>query len=107
MPLLLSESDVKELLTMPDLIAAMETALAAFSCGNVVQPVRTVLDITGHDAFFALMPAYIGSAPALGAKLVTVYHSNLQRGLPSHLGTIILLDPETGGLEAILDGRYI
>ncbi|HUA85149.1 MAG TPA: ornithine cyclodeaminase family protein [Bryobacteraceae bacterium] len=107
MPFLLSESDVKELLTMPDLIAAMETALAAFSAGRVVQPVRSVLDLADRHAFFGLMPAYIASTPALGAKLVTVYHSNLERGLPSHLGTIVLLDPATGALEAILDGRYI
>jgi ornithine cyclodeaminase/alanine dehydrogenase-like protein (mu-crystallin family) len=53
------------------------------------------------------MPAYLASAPALGAKLVTVYHTNLERGLPSHLATIILMDPETGALSAILDGRYI
>jgi len=53
------------------------------------------------------MPAYIASIPALGAKLVTVYHSNLERGLPSHLGTIMMLDPETGALDAIVDGRYI
>lgn len=107
MPFLLSESDVKELLTMPDLIAAMETALAAFSAGRVVQPVRSVLDLADRHAFFGLMPAYIASTPALGAKLVTVYHSNLERGVPSHLGTIVLLDPATGALEAILDGRYI
>ncbi len=92
---------------MPDLIAAMEQALAVFSAGKVVQPVRTVLEIAEHHAFFALMPAYVASTPALGAKLVTVYHSNLARGLPSHLGTIILLDPATGALDAILDGRYI
>ncbi len=40
-------------------------------------------------------------------KLVTVYHSNLERELPSHLATILLFDPETGALSAILDGRYI
>lgn len=107
MPLLLSESDVKELVTMPDLIEAMETALAAFSARRVVQPVRTVLDLADRHAFFGLMPAYLSSTPALGAKLVTVYHSNLDRGLPSHLGTIVLLDPETGALQAIVDGRYI
>src|SRR5580700_6260856 len=107
MPLLLTERDVRELLSMPDLIAAMEGALEAFSAGGVVQPVRTVLDLADHHAFFGLMPAYMSSTPALGAKLVTVYHSNLDRGLPSHLATIVLLDPETGGLEAILDGRYI
>jgi len=107
MPLFLTEADVRDVLTMPDLIAAMEQALAVFSAGKVVQPVRTVLEIAEHHAFFALMPAYVASTPALGAKLVTVYHSNLARGLPSHLGTIILLDPATGALDAILDGRYI
>lgn len=107
MPLLLTESDVRELLAMPELIDCMESALRAFSSNQVVQPVRTVIDIADHHAFFALMPAYAASTPALGAKLVTVYHSNLEKGLPSHLGTIILLDPETGALDAILDGRYI
>ncbi len=92
---------------MPDLIAAMDRALAAFSSGTVVQPVRTVLDLADRHAFFGLMPAYVASAPALGAKLVSVYHSNLARGLPSHLATILLFDPETGALQAILDGRYI
>jgi ornithine cyclodeaminase len=36
-----------------------------------------------------------------------VYHTNEARGLPSHLATIVLHDPETGALLAILDGRYI
>jgi len=107
MPVLLTEADVRAVLTMPDLIAAMETALESFSSGAVVQPVRTVLDLADRHAFFGLMPAYLRSGPALGAKLVTVYHSNLERGLPSHLATIVLLDPETGGLSAIVDGRYI
>jgi alanine dehydrogenase len=111
MPLLLSEADVRSLLTMPDLIASMETALAAFSAGSVVQPVRTVLDLADRHAFFGVMPAYVPSTSdttsAMGAKLVTVYHSNLERGLPSHLATILLFDPETGALDAILDGRYI
>jgi ornithine cyclodeaminase len=39
--------------------------------------------------------------------LVTVFGSNAARGLPSHLASIVLLDPETGALQALLDGRYI
>jgi ornithine cyclodeaminase/alanine dehydrogenase-like protein (mu-crystallin family) len=107
MPLFLTESDVRALLTMPDLIEAMEIALAAFSAGTVVQPVRTVLEVGEHKSFFALMPSYVSSTPALGAKLVTLYESNTARGLPTHLATIVMLDPETGALEAIVDGRYI
>jgi ornithine cyclodeaminase len=53
------------------------------------------------------MPAYIEEPAAMGAKLVTVYHENTQKGLPSHLATIILLDPATGALLATIDGRFI
>ena len=107
MALLLTETDVRALLNMPDLIAAMEGALAAFSAGDVVQPVRTVLEVGRQKSFFALMPSYVPSAPALGAKLVTLYESNTARGLPTHLATIVMLDPDTGALAAIVDGRYI
>ena len=40
---LLTEDHVKSLLPMPELIAAMEAAVARFSAGEVLQPVRTVL----------------------------------------------------------------
>jgi ornithine cyclodeaminase len=53
------------------------------------------------------MPAAIDEPATAGAKLVTVYPRNHERGLPSHLATIILLDHATGGLVALLDGRYI
>jgi ornithine cyclodeaminase len=92
---------------MPDLIETMETALKAFSAGQAVQPVRTVLQVGPGTAFFGVMPAYQPAPAALGAKLVTVFHENHARGLPSHLATIILLDPETGALAAVMDGRYI
>ena len=107
MPLLLTEADVKSLLTMDHLIATMDSALADFSRGRVVQPVRTVLQVGPDKAFFGVMPAYLPSLPAMGTKMVTVYASNRERGMPSHLATITLLDPETGELLALLDGRFI
>ena len=104
---LLTEQQVASLLTMPDLIAAMESALAKFSAREVLQPVRSVLTVGPTRAYFGLMPAYLPSPASLGAKLVTVFGENHKRGLPSHLATILLLDPETGALQAIMDGRYI
>lgn len=107
MALLLTESDVRELLPIPDLISAMELALAAFSGGDVRQPVRTAIQVGADRAFFGLMPAYVERPAALGAKLVTVFEANAKKGLPTHLATILLLDPETGALLAVMDGRYI
>jgi ornithine cyclodeaminase len=118
---LLTEADVKSVLSMDDLIETMTSALSRFSTGQVVQPVRPMIPI-GDDSVFATMPAYVrgggasaansgGAGPAsgaaLGAKLVTVFGGNAARGLDSHLASIILLDPETGALLALLDGRYI
>jgi ornithine cyclodeaminase/alanine dehydrogenase-like protein (mu-crystallin family) len=109
---LLTEADVKAVLTMDDLIDTMASALKRFSTGRVVQPVRAVIPVGAADALFASMPAYVhaeekGNGAALGAKLVTVFGGNAARGLHTHLATIVLLDPETGALLALLDGRYI
>ena len=107
MPLLLSEGDVRAVLPMDDLIDAMEIALAQFSAGDAQQPLRTVMDVGPSHGLVGIMPAYVGSPETLGAKLVTVYQSNAAQGLPTHLATIVLLEPRTGALQAILDGRYI
>ena len=106
MTLCLSEADIHAVLPMPDLIRAMETALAAFSSGQVVQPVRPVVEM-GEAAFFAAMPGFVRHPAVLGAKLVAVISANQARGLPTHRASILLLDPETGALIALMDGRLI
>jgi alanine dehydrogenase len=105
--LLLSEADVRSVLAMPDLIEAMQPVLAEFSTGAAQQPLRTVLQVGEAKAFFGVMPGYVPARDAMGTKLVTVFESNAARGLPTHLATIVLLDPSTGALRAIVDGRYI
>lgn len=106
MPVLLTESDVRAVLSMDDLIQAMEKALERFSARAVRQPLRSIID-AGGLGFYGVMPAFLEDPPALGTKLVTVYHGNPARNLPSHLATIVLHDPDTGELQAVMDGRYI
>lgn len=115
--ILLRESDVRRVLPMADLIAAMEGALAQFSSGEAQQPLRTVMQVGREQAWFGIMSAYVpafaaeaasaGQAGALGTKLVTVFARNRERGLPTHMAAILLLDPETGAPLALLDGRYV
>ena len=92
---------------MPDLIEAMQRALVEFSAGKVRQPVRTIFAFGEEHSLFGLMPCWVPSLPALGAKLVTVCPANTARGLPTHQATIAMLDPATGVVDAIVDGRYI
>jgi alanine dehydrogenase len=107
MPVLLSEQDVRIVLSMRDLIDAMESALARFSSRDVTQPLRSVIEVGLQRAFVGVMPAFISDPPALGTKVVSVFGSNAAVGLPTHLATIVLLDPMTGELLAIMDGRFI
>lgn len=99
----LEDSAVGRLLRMEEVISAMEKALADFSSGTVVQPVRTMLPVAEHQGFLGLMPAYTGSA--LGAKLVAFYPRNTS--VPTHHATILLFEPETGEPLVTMDGRLI
>src|SRR6476469_10562627 len=104
-PLFLNEEQVREHLQMTDLIPAMEKALIDFSAGRVTQPVRSIISIDPPGGFLGLMPAH--TPDGLGLKAVTFYPPNAQRGIPTHMATIFLVDPQTGTPLAIMDGRLI
>ena len=106
-PLFLNEEQVRLHLHIADLIPAMEKALIDFSNGKVTQPVRSVIkvDAAAATGFLGLMPAH--TPDGLGLKAVTFYPSNAERGIPTHMATIFLIDPETGTPLAIMDGRLI
>jgi len=106
-PTFLDEDEVRARLNMADLIEAMEHALVEFSAGRVQQPVRTMFAFGAGNSLFGLMPSYVPSLPALGAKLVTVCAANAKRGLPTHHAVIVMMDPSTGVVNAVVDGRLI
>jgi ornithine cyclodeaminase/alanine dehydrogenase-like protein (mu-crystallin family) len=104
-PLFVNEEQVRNHLQMTDLIPAMEKALIDFSTGKVTQPVRSVIKVDPPGGFLGLMPALTPNG--LGLKAVTFYPSNAEHGIPTHMATIFLVDPETGAPLAIMDGRLI
>src|SRR5215471_11968362 len=104
-PLFLNEEQVRKHLRIADLIPAMEKALLDFSGGRVTQPVRSIISVDPPGGFLGLMPAL--APDGLGLKAVTFYPSNAGRGIPTHMATIFLVDPQTGTPLAIMDGRLI
>ena len=104
-PLFLNEEQVREHLRMTELIPAMEKALTDFSAGRVTQPVRSIISVDPPGGFLGLMPAR--TPDGLGLKAVTFYPSNAERGIPTHMATIFLVDPQMGTPLAIMDGRLI
>ena len=84
----LDEASVRAVLRWDPLTAAMESALAAFSSGQVIQPVRNMLTIEEGKRYLGIMPAVMQEA--MGVKLVSFYPGNAGTGLPTHFGIILL-----------------
>jgi thiomorpholine-carboxylate dehydrogenase len=103
--LILHEEQVRELLSLEELIPAIEQVLIDFSAGKIQQPVRSVLKIPDHNGLWALMPAVFDDL--MGAKLVTLYPDNAGSGLHTHQASIQLFSSSTGEPLAVMDGRLI
>lgn len=101
----LDEEKVRALLRWEDLIPAMEAALANFSGGRVIQPVRNVLTIEEGARYLGIMPAV--TEDTMGAKLVSFYPRNEGSGIPTHLAMILLFRTDTGEPIAVMDGTLI
>jgi ornithine cyclodeaminase/alanine dehydrogenase-like protein (mu-crystallin family) len=103
--LFLNEDQVRAVLSYEDLIPAIRQALMDFSAGRVVQPVRTVMSVTAHGGWFAVMPAAYGGV--MGAKMVTFYPGNVSLEKHTHMAMIQLFRSDTGEPLAVMDGRLI
>ena len=95
--------EVTRRLSMEACIEAVEEAFLSLEGGEADQPLRTVVTLPGGVGSFLTMPAFLGRPASLGAKLITLFPGNHDRGLPSHQGVIVLFDPEDGSLSAVVD----
>ncbi len=101
----LDEERIRAVLHWEPLITAMEQALAAFSSGRVLQPVRNMLTIEEGKRYLGIMPAVLEEA--MGVKLVSFYPGNMGTGVPTHLAMVLLFRPDTGEPLVAMDGRLI
>ncbi len=101
----LGEADVRAALRWDELIAAMEQALAAFSTGRALQPVRTMLTVEEGQRYVGLMPAV--AQEAMGLKVFSLYPVNAGTGVPTVMALVLLLRTDTGEPLAVMDGRLI
>lgn len=109
MALLLTRKDVETLLPMSEAMAAVELAFREHALGNVLMPLRTSIRPPAYGGVNLGMPAYIGGeVDALGLKVVSVYGENpVKHGLPTVIATVLLNDPRTGALLAVMDGTWL
>lgn len=107
MTLVLSRSDVAQVIDMAEVIDGVERAHRALAVGDAVQPERSSFELAGHGVLVVPMAAGIGSAAVAGVKLMTDTPRNRAAGLPVQQSAILLADPVTGAPEALLDGALV
>jgi ornithine cyclodeaminase/alanine dehydrogenase-like protein (mu-crystallin family) len=101
--LVLSHDHIIDLLSPPDVVAAVEAALRASEGGRASVPQRLHTDWAGNTLL--TMPAI--AEGHLGVKLVSVVPGNAARGLPVTTGLMVLNDAETGLPLALMNAAAL
>jgi alanine dehydrogenase len=92
---LITRREIERIVSMKELMGAMEDAFRAKAMGRVQMP--TKLYITLPDGDYRTMMAYVPDLEMACVKIVNVHPNNPEKhGLPTVMATIILIDPETG-----------
>ncbi len=109
----LSESDVRDVLELDELLGVVEEALRKQTAGAVERPERPHFPVGAgidsekpHGTGLA-MPAYVHGDPYFATKLVSVNEGNVERGLSTIHAQIALTDARTGVPEAYMGGTTI
>lgn len=103
----IGREDVRRHLTMTTCITLMETAMRVALDPDARLPLRTFMARPHHISGVGIMPGFLPMPHAMGAKIITVYDENFDRGLPSHQGGILIFDAEDGRPLALLNAGEI
>ncbi len=103
-----TSAEIDRVLTFPALIDALAEAFR----GSMVTPVRHHHEIErpGAHGTLLLMPSWTGPAMQdgfVGVKVVSVFPDNGARGLPSVMGSYLLMNGATGEPVSVLDGTRL
>src|SRR5579864_104061 len=99
MPLLLTESDVKSMLTMPLALEAVEDSFGRLAEGSILVQPRRRLNIPGKS-YLHYMAAGDSTGGYMGMKIYTSSREGLRFLIP-------LFDAQSGDLLALIEADYL
>ena len=106
--LLLPEKTVRKMLSMEDVMHAVESAFKMKGSGHAQMPPKQYLFMSKYNGDLRTMPAYLEENDVVAVKIVNSHPENRRKhGLPTVMATIILIDPKTGAPVAIIGGTWI
>ena len=112
--ILLNQNQIKELITMKEVVDICEKTFKGLGEGTVINPTKVNLDLgetsefPPYKGFMNAMPAYIGWTDTAGIKWAGGNLGERKKlGLPYITSLIMLINPKIGNFTCILDGAFI
>lgn len=111
---LLSEEQVADLISMKDVIEAVERTFLGMGEGTVINPTKVNLDLgetsqyPSYQGFMNAMPAFVGFSDSAGIKWAGGFlGERRKKNLPYITSLILLIDPQIGNFRAVMGGAHI
>jgi alanine dehydrogenase len=106
--LLLRDDQVKNLLTMSEVMEAVELAFRQKGIGRVQMPAKVFLYYRKYDGDLRTLPSYLEDLDISAVKIVNVHPDNpSKKKLPTVMAVIVLIDPSSGFPLAIMGGTTV
>jgi alanine dehydrogenase len=111
---LLSQEEVKSLITMKEAVEICDKTFQGMGEGTVINPTKLTLDLgevssyPAYEGFMNAMPAYVGWQDVAGLKWIGGFLGERKKaGLPYLTSLILLIDPKIGNFTAVIEGAHI
>lgn len=105
---LITEEELRNLVTEAEALQAVETAFRALAEGRVVQPPPLGMELERHRGEVHVKGAYLEGEPVFAMKVASGFYDNGARGLPTGSGLVLVFDATTGFPLALLqDNGYL
>ena len=106
-PLFVNKEKIASLLPMEECIEVMEKMFRSLAAGECLQPLRNIMRLSDGSGVLGMMPGHAAKLDVMGIKVITVFHTNSESGLPSHQGIVILFDAKNGQPLMLFDALEI
>ena len=105
---ILDEAAIRAAIKEPEALVAAEAAFQALGADAVNLPPPMGLHLSDADGEVHVKSAHLDGSPVFAVKIASGFYRNVDRGLPSGAGLILVFDAETGFPAALLqDNAYL
>lgn len=105
--LIVTEETCKAVISRTDAFQAVEAVFAAMAKGDA-NNFPVIREAIGYeDALYGFKSGFDKAGLTLGVKAGGYWPNNSARGITNHQSSVLLFDPDTGELQAVVGGNYL